>query len=174
MASLQTGTTTDAALAFFDTLPTVGVDHLLGCWRGSGIPTGHPLDGLLECLGWYGKRFDAPDAAHPLLFDDGHGRLTSVNPAFTPLGLVARYAAALRRPATASLLRLLRPALSTRRPRARLRMTEYRGRVSATMCYDALPVHDVFRAVDDHTLLAVMDQRDSQHPFFFVLRRDPV
>lgn len=30
--------------------------EIVGLWRGRGIPTGHPLDGVLENLGWFGKR----------------------------------------------------------------------------------------------------------------------
>ena len=52
---------------------------LLGSWRGSEVPTGHPFDGLLELYGWWGKRFDGPDEAHPLVFEDARGRF-SVDP----------------------------------------------------------------------------------------------
>jgi len=38
--------------------------------------------------------------------------------------------------------------------------------------YDHWPVIDVFRRVDDHTLLGVMDQRNGDQPYFFVLQRD--
>ncbi|MGL4298568.1 MAG: DUF4334 domain-containing protein [Candidatus Neomicrothrix subdominans] len=172
LRSLASGTTTSTALEFFDSLPTVRIDQLLGSWRGSGIATGHPLDGLLEHLGWHGKRFEGPDGAHPLLFEDSRGGVVSINPAFTPLGLVTRHAAHLRRPIAVTALRLLRPLLTTARPRARLRMTTYRGRTSATMCYDALPVHDIFRRVDADTLLGVMDQRGAPRPFVFALHRD--
>jgi hypothetical protein len=49
-------------------------------------------------------------------------------------------------------------------------MIEHRGVVTATMSYDALPINDHFRRVDDATLLGVMDLRGAP-PFFFVLRR---
>ena len=62
--------------------------------------------------------------------------------------------------------------IATTKPHARLRLTEHRGVVSATMCYDALPVNDVFRKVDDQTLLAVMDLRGMERPFLFVFRRE--
>jgi hypothetical protein len=41
------------------------------------------------------------------------------------------------------------------------------------MCYDALPINDVFRKVDDDTLVGAMDLRGLQMPFMFVLRREP-
>jgi hypothetical protein len=39
------------------------------------------------------------------------------------------------------------------------------------MIYDFLPIHDVFRQVDDATRLGLMDMRGMDQPFFFVLRR---
>jgi hypothetical protein len=39
---------------------------LIGSWRGKGVKTGHPMDGLLERFSWHGKRFTGPDGAHPL------------------------------------------------------------------------------------------------------------
>ncbi len=62
---LARGTTPDAALAFFDTLAPVDGDALPGFWWGSGLPTGHVLDGTLEALGWAGKRFEPGGDAHP-------------------------------------------------------------------------------------------------------------
>ena len=47
---------------------------MLGRWRGSGLPTGSPLDGLLEAYGWYGKEFLDAETVHPLLFGDRAGR----------------------------------------------------------------------------------------------------
>jgi hypothetical protein len=40
------------------------------------------------------------------------------------------------------------------------------------MIYDSLPINDIFRKVDDHTVLGVMDVRFTPQPFFFVLRRE--
>lgn len=171
LADLERGTTSAAALAFHDALPAVGVEDLLGTWRGSGLPTGHRLDGLLEALGWYGKRFDGPDAAHPLLFAHHRGGVVDVDPAFAPLPLVVRCAGLLRRRGVARAVRAVLPLVRTRRPRARVRRVEHRGVVTAAMVYDALPVHDVLRAVDDDTLVGLMDARGLARPFFFVLRR---
>jgi hypothetical protein len=38
--------------------------------------------------------------------------------------------------------------------------------------YDHLPIVDVFRRLDAHTLLGVMDARGISQPFFFTLRRE--
>lgn len=163
------------ALAYFDSLPAVRVPELFGSWRGRGIPTGNPLDGLLERFGWLGKRFDGADEAHPLLFDDGRGGVVDVDPALVPLPVLLpvllRVPGLLRNRAAAAAFRSALPVLRTTRPRARLRMTEYRGVVSATLCYDALPIHDVFRRVDDDTVLGVMDLRGLEQPFVFVMFR---
>ncbi|WP_041294717.1 DUF4334 domain-containing protein [Isoptericola variabilis] len=37
--------------------------------------------------------------------------------------------------------------------------------------FDALPIDDVFRRVDEHTVLGLMELRGMPAPFFFVLRR---
>ena len=42
---------------------------------------------------------------------------------------------------------------------------------SAAMLY-YLPIVDVFRRLDAHTLLGVMDARGISQPFFFTLRRE--
>lgn len=51
-------------------------------------------------------------------------------------------------------------------------MTEYRGKSSATMVYNPLPINDVFRKVDENTVLGLMDMHGLERPFFFVLRRE--
>jgi len=171
-AALRAGTDLPAALALFDTLPAVTEEELLGAWRGGEVPTGHPLDGVLERSGWWGKRFAGPDDVHPLVMGRDPGQRWSLNPALVPIGLFVRHPW-LGRLDGAAIVRVLRPLVATRRPRARLRMTTYRGVVSATMCYDALPIHDVFRRVDEATLLAVMDLRGAPPYVFFLEREHP-
>ena len=170
--ALEDGTTLEAALSFYDSLPPVRVEEVLGSWRGSSLPTGNPFDGLLERFGWYGKRFDDAETVYPLVFKRRDGSLYAVNPSFVPVGLLVRFPSQLHRPVVAKLFTALRGVIATTKPHARLRLTEYRGVVSATMCYDALPVNDVFRKVDDQTLLAVMDLRGMERPFLFALRRE--
>ncbi|KAB7745358.1 DUF4334 domain-containing protein [Nostocoides sp. F2B08] len=171
LAELEAGAGLAAGLAFFDGLPPVSVETMLGSWRGSGVPTGSPLDGLLETYGWHGKRFDGPDDAHPLVFADDRGRF-AVNPAGLPLGALLRLGPRVRGERAGAALRPLLRARRTRRPAARLRMVEYRGVSTGTMIYDALPINDHFRAVDDDTLLGAMDLRGLSDPFLFVLRRE--
>ncbi len=54
---------------------------------------------------------------------------------------------------------------------ASLRRVEYRGVVTATMCYDKHPVFDHFRAVNERTVLGVMDRKGDSMPLYFYLRR---
>ena len=68
--------------------------------------------------------------------------------------------------------RLALPLWITHHPQARLRVVEHRGVASAAMLYDHLPIVDVFRRLDAHTLLGVMDARGISQPFFFTLRRE--
>jgi hypothetical protein len=172
LADHRDGVAAADALAFFDSLPTLAPDEIVGRWRGSGLPTGSPLDGLLEAYGWYGKEFLGVESAHPLLFRTRGGRPRPVDPAFLPLGLLRDYAGL----AHLSLLRTafggVRPLLYTNRPKARLRTVEHRGVDTAAMIYDALPIIDFFRRVGDDVLLGAMDMRGLAAPFLFVLQRD--
>ena len=171
LARLEPACTTEQALAFFDSLPAIRAEEITGRWRGRELGTGHPMDGLLEASGCYGKQFHSVDAVHPLLFRAPDGEVFAVDPRRVPLGLADRVpAAAMER--GKGLLGVLKPALRTRRHRARLRNLEHRGVVTAAMVYDHLPIIDVFRRVDDDTLLGVMDLRSSPQPYFFVLARD--
>ncbi len=173
LARLERGCSLVDALAFYDSLAPVGVEAMVGAWRGAGIPTGGPFDGLLENLGWHGKRFESTESVHPLVFAGPRGRLVSVDPGKVPLGVAARHGQRFTGRATAVAFELLLPALATRRPRARLRPVEYRGMVSAAMVYDQLPIIDVFRGVDDATVVGAMDLRGLPDPYLFTLRREP-
>ena len=166
------GVDPDEALAFFDELPAVTPDEMLGRWRGSGLPTGSPLDGLLESFGWYGKEFLDEDTVHPLLFADRGGEPRPVDPAMLPVGVLRDYAGFLNVWPIRRAFATVRPLLYTRRPKARLCTVEHRGVVTAAMVYDALPIIDVFRRVSDDVRLGAMDMRGLPSPFLFVLRRD--
>lgn len=167
----EKGTTLDGALSFFDSLETVTIEEMFGRWRGSGLPSGHPMDGILEKMQWYGKEFRSAEFVHPLLFEGPRGEIRAMDSRHMPLNLIPKLrlsGSAFERLAFSA----VKPFLWTTEPRARLRMMEHRGKASATMIYDFLPVHDVFRRVDADTLLGLMDLRGEARPFFFVLRRD--
>jgi hypothetical protein len=156
--------------AYYDSLPSVAREEMLGRWKGREVRTGHPMDGMLEASGWYGKQFDGVDEVHPLLFSTPAGKLFAVDPRKVPLGLAPKVPAGLVERSRGA-LGVLKPAIGTKKHRARLRMVEHRGVVTAAMVYDHLPIIDFFRRIDDDNLLGVMDLRGST-PYFFALARD--
>jgi hypothetical protein len=163
-------TTTESALHMFDALETVNLDFMLGRWKGSGLHTHHPMDGLLEASNWYRKEFVDPEHIHPLLFSDGKGEIFKVAPNPVAMEWVMKLPM-LKNESLKPLLMLTNSLLKTETSQARIRMMEYRGKVSATMIYDYLPINDSFRKVDDNTVLGIMDFKNSLQPFFFVLKR---
>ena len=162
-------TTLERALELFDSLEPVDIDFMIGRWWGEGYHTGHPNDGQLEALHWYGKLFESSEDVHPLLFLNRHGEIVSIDPGAMGSGGEQRLPVS---KTTVRIFQLLMPLLTTSESRARLRMTEYRGKVSATMIYDQMPVYDIFRKLDDNTVFAVMDNKTIKDPFFFKLNRD--
>lgn len=157
-------------LAYYDSLPAVAPEEMLGSWKGGEIATGHLYDGLLGPSGWWGKNFRSVDSVDPLVFERG-GKRFAGNPGLIPLGLIERIPAIAKSAPSAALFRLLSPLMATRKPRARLRPLTYRGVTSAAMIYDQLPIADCFRWVDGNTLIGAMDIRGHEQPYFFTLRR---
>jgi hypothetical protein len=170
LAALEGGTDLATALAFFDSLPAVACDEITGRYHGRELATGHPMDGLLQASGWYGKQFDDADHVHPLLFRGADGDIFPVEPRKAPLGLAPKLPDVVVARSRA-VVGALKPLLRTSKHRARLRSVEHRGVVTAAMVYDHLPIIDVFRRVDADTLLGVMDLRGVP-PYVFVLTQD--
>jgi hypothetical protein len=168
---LQDGAAAADVLAWFDQLPPVECPEVLGRWRGSELPTGHRLDGLLAAHRWYGKEFLDAETVHPLLFPDAAGVPRPLDPTLAPVWLLRAVPGLLRTPAARSAFTAVRPLLRTGRPQGRLRRVEHRGVLTAALVYDRLPVLDAFRRVSADTLLGLMDMRGVP-PFPFVLRRD--
>ncbi|MEL7359914.1 MAG: DUF4334 domain-containing protein [Cyanobacteria bacterium J06560_6] len=165
----QGETTTDEALNLFDELAPVDTDFMMGRWKGAGFNTQHRMDGLLETVGWYGKEFVSPDCVHPLLFSDGH-KIYRVDP--NPIVVNLGFSIDLpQRKALKPIYSAMSKLLKTQESKASVRMMEYRGKLSATMIYDYLPIHDIFRKLDKNTLLGLMDFKGMKQPFFFVLNR---
>jgi hypothetical protein len=159
----------EEAEELFLSLGAVPVERLTGIWRGRSVGTGHPVDELLRVSGWIGKEFLTAEAVHPLVCQGAFGRYR-MNPGLVPLGLIRGLGMA-RWPGMAGVVRVLGPLLATRVPRARLRMIDDRGTVTAAMVYDQRPIIDVFREVDADTVMGRMDER-GQRAAFFVLSRD--
>ena len=68
----------DDVLAYFDELPPVQVEEMIGDWDGAVVPTGRPGEAQLDALRWVGKRFNGPDDVDPLMcLDDNGDRVAS-------------------------------------------------------------------------------------------------
>ncbi|MBD9489999.1 MULTISPECIES: DUF4334 domain-containing protein [unclassified Ensifer] len=163
--------TTVEALGRFRKLPPVYGHELAGLWRGSGVPTGHPLDGVLENLGWFGKRFHPNLRADALLFQIGPGRLVALEPAYIPLGLALRLGSIGRTRLVRHCFRFLQRPLRARGPTATLEMQDFEGIRSAAMRYDRQPIMDRFRRIGDHQLFGMMSAHRDPRPYFFTLTR---
>ncbi|TWT27383.1 DUF4334 domain-containing protein [Planomicrobium sp. CPCC 101110] len=138
------------ACQLFDSCEAADLDMLLGTWKGREFHTGHPLDGVLKKLNWYGKAFHDAENVDPLLFEGRKGDVFAVDPV---------------------------PFMDNRKlvkavgGKARMRMMKFRGEMTATMIYDNLPVHDHFRKVHDGLLFCMMDWKADKQPYFFLLEK---
>ncbi len=160
--------TTEEALKAFDSLEPISVEFMHGRWKGSDIITGHLLDEVFEVSGFYGKMFLNNEDVHPLVFFGADKKeLYSVNPALMPLRMELPKTKIME-----TIMQMGRFLLETKKSKARLRNLEYRGRVSATMIYDEIPIKDTFVKIDDNKVLGAMDFKGNPEPFFFVLERD--
>ncbi|TNC61517.1 GXWXG domain-containing protein [Rubellimicrobium roseum] len=163
---------TGAALERFDSLASVAPDHMAGLWRGRSLPTGHPLDGLLEALGWYGKAIQPDGRAHPLLFRTPSGAIASLDPAWMPTALALRWPSAARSALVRSAFRTLGPALRAQGPAAGLDLREFRGRRGLALVYDRQPIVDHLGRIDPDRVMGVMTRTGMARPFLFLLTRE--
>ncbi|MDK4741226.1 DUF4334 domain-containing protein [Rhizobium sp. CNPSo 3464] len=159
------------AFDYFDSLSVTSVTELAGLWRGHGVACGHPLDGILENLGWYGKRFTADHRADALLFAVGPHRLVAIDPEMIPLKLVLRFHRFGRTRIARSWFSYLQKMWRANGPVASLRPMFFRGKTSAAMVYDGQPIIDHFRKIDDDRLLGAMVVGGDSRHYFFVLTR---
>ncbi|WP_203333820.1 DUF4334 domain-containing protein [Planococcus beigongshangi] len=143
-------TDTHTACRLFDEFGEVGLEELSGTWQGMEFRTGHPLDGMLKKLNWYGKAFHDAENVDPLLFEGPGGEIFPVDPAPLMDG---------------------RKLVKAAGGKARMRMMLHRGKISAAMIYDNLPIIDHFRKVEDGTLLGMMDEKTAAAPYFFILQK---
>lgn len=173
MSKLDAITSEADALSLFDTLPPVLPAQLIGLWHGHCVPTGHPLDGVLENLGWYGKRFHGDRRADALLFRWGERRLVPIDPAKIPVGLAMHLSGFGRSRAGHNLFSHLMRGLRAHAPVASVRQVIYRGVESAAMAYDRKPIFDHFRRLDEERLLGVMEIAGDDRHYVFVLQQVP-
>jgi hypothetical protein len=167
--------TQQEAFAHFDGLEAVHLESMLGTWKGRELRTGHPMEGMLDLLHWYGKEFVDYETVHPLLCRTKPGKFFYANPGLMPFDSpLFRKCICGHLPMTA--LRIISkfalPLVHSKSSKARIRMIEHRGLVTAAMIYDQLGICDVFRKIDNNTVLGVMDMKgEHQLGYFFILER---
>ncbi|WP_437353305.1 DUF4334 domain-containing protein [Neorhizobium petrolearium] len=159
------------ALENFRRLPPVEPQELDGLWKGHGIPTGHPLDGVLENLGWFGKRFTPDMCADALLFQFSPLQLTPIDPARIPLRLALRLHGLGRTWMARSLFSAFHRSLRARGHTASLQTVEFERTVSTAMIYDSQPIVDHFRRMSEKRIAGVMTVEGDERRYFFELER---
>lgn len=157
--------TQQQAFAIYDALDPVAPDELIGSWKGSVFRSGHPADGYLASNGWFGKRFESNEKVAAMLFQSTRGgNVFSVDPAklvsVLSLGSIGGKAPDLE-------------AIQADAPTGRLRTLEFRGKYSAALIYDQLPIHDHFRRINSTTIMGAVDARGDELTQFFVLHLVP-
>jgi hypothetical protein len=60
--------------AFYDSLPAVELETMIGDWTGGVFDTGHPGEKQLARLGWAGKTFRGENDVDPIVGKDAEGR----------------------------------------------------------------------------------------------------
>ena len=161
----------DDAQQFFDTLSAVSPVDMIGLWQGEGLATGHPFDGVLENLGWFGKQFHPDLRSDALLFRTGAKRLVAVDPSFIPVRLALRCGRFGRSRIARTCFSYMQKVLRADGPVASLKSMPFRNAHSAAMVYDRQPIIDYFRRIDGHTLLGAMTIEGDGRIYFFVLTR---
>ncbi|PST22565.1 hypothetical protein C7U61_04625 [Rhizobium sp. JAB6] len=155
----------------FQHLPPIAPRELVGLWKGRGIPANHPFDGVLENLGWYGKRFMTDMRADALLFRSGEHRLTAIDPKWIPLHWALRFDRLGRTRMARNLLSYLQRRLRAKGPVAAVKTLAFEGVESAAMVYDHQPIIDYFRRLDELRLMGAMTIRGDARIYFFELQR---
>jgi hypothetical protein len=150
------------ALEEFRRLPPIEPRELVGLWQRRGIPAAHPFDGVLENLGWFGKRFMPNMRVDALLFGSGERRLTAIDPKWIPLGLALRFNRLGRTRAARNLFSYLKRRLRARGPVASLKIILFGGVESAAMVYDDQPIIDHFRRIDEERIMGAMTIKGDQ------------
>ncbi|WP_069733980.1 GXWXG domain-containing protein [Pseudorhizobium pelagicum] len=158
---------------WFRSLDPVRPEEMIGLWKGLGHPSGHPLDGVLENLHWFGKRFHTDLRADALLFEGEPGRLVPVDPKFFPIRLANRFAAFGRSTRARNLFSHIRPRVRAQGATANLRTLADDGVITAAMVYDRQPITDYFRCVHEHEIAGMMFiERDPRRYYFRLARAE--
>lgn len=152
-------------------MPSIAPRELLGLWKGRGIPAEHPFDGVLENLGWFGKRFTPNMRADALLFRSREHRLTAIDPKWIPIRLALRFHSVGRTRVARDLFSCLQRRLRARGPVASLKTAVFGGAESAAMVYDMQSIVDHFRRIDEVRVMGAMTISGDPRIYFFELER---
>lgn len=156
-------------LDLYDQLESVECAFMMGRWKGYEVSTGNKMDGMLKHSNWYGKMFLSMEEVHPLLFYTHNQRsIYSVNPSRIDINLGIKL---LKSPIVQLLVRFAKPFIRTRKTHARLRMVEFRNKVTAAMVYDRVEIIDFFAKMSETRVLGIMDMKRKE-PYVFILERD--
>lgn len=159
------------ALEEFRSLPPIAPRELVGLWKEHGIPTGHPFDGVLENLSWFGKRFTPDMRVDALLFRSGDRRLVAVDPKWIPLRLALRFPEVGRMRVARNLFSYLQRRLRAKGPVASSKTMVFGGVESAAMVYGHQPIVDHFRRIHADRIMGAMTIRNDERIYFFELQR---
>lgn len=155
----------------FQGLPPVEPHELVGLWSGRGTSSGHPFDGVLENLGWFGKRFTPDLRADALLFRSGERRLVAIDAKRIPLRSALRFHQLGRTRIARNLFSYLQRHLRANGPIASVDTVPFGGLASAAMVYDKQPIVDYFRRIDDNHVMGAMVISGEDRLYFFELER---
>ncbi|MDR0307244.1 MAG: DUF4334 domain-containing protein [Chitinispirillales bacterium] len=157
------------AFELFDTLKPVTLNELVevGVWLGGEIITGHPMDGLLTAVRWYGKKFQQDGGIHPLLYKGINGKVYSVNASEIPFKTIMTFP----RWIIKILFFFFAPLIRTKNPCTQYWNVEYRGKITGAMVWDELPIVEIFARIDSNTLLGVTVIKGISDPYFFTLTK---
>ena len=59
---------------FYDRLPAMPAEAMLGDWTGGILSRNHPVDAQLGAMRWDGKRFVGPNEVYPIISKDDEGK----------------------------------------------------------------------------------------------------
>jgi len=160
---------------WFQTLEPVVPEEMVGLWRGEGIAADHPLDGVLENLQWFGKRFHPDLRADALLFQWRPDRLVPIEPSFFPIGTVLRLAFFGRTFVARKSFSYLQKIFRARGTTAMLTARVADGAQTAAMVYDYQPITDFFKRIDQREVAGMMVVDGDDRRYYFRLRKiDPL
>jgi hypothetical protein len=164
----------EECIAWFASLKPVLPEEMVGLWRGVGVASGHPLDGVLENLSWFGKRIHPDLKADALLFQWQPGRLVPLDPVFFPIRIALWLAPIARTFVARNLFSHLEKAFRAPGTTATLTLRMVDGAETTAMVYDKQPIADYFRRINDKELVGMMVVDGDDRRYFFQLRKvDP-